>query len=326
MRRTNARGIEYMYFCGEQKTIESLQEMEDLPCQMNIRKSIPLLPKIEFHISKVAHVTTLSGLNGILDAGGFQGRKQDLLWWGLAVEEEDIKAAEERFLEETYPGRELWQKNTQTPFLHKFTTSPVFKTNESRYGNFKFLFSLWDLLQMYSEQICGGVGPVMRVYGTSVYRREIMYTVIVHSPSEKEFERYPGLCEDDAICVFENHNIIWKAQALSKDHYFQAVTCNERPQVIEAEPFAPLYDHDRWFVWDHVTVAFHLPEGQTLRVSRERLIQNLTACEAADPFLGVRCGQQNYNCTCNCCRLPLPEAQRRVEQLKKADERQKQTH
>ena len=242
----------------------------------------------------------------------------------MAIEEDDIQIAEERFLEKTFPGRSALQKSMQEPFLTKFTTSPAFQMDKSRYGNFKFTFSLSDMLQMYREQICGGDGPVMRVYGTTVYKQEIMYTVIVHSPSVKEFDKYPGLweCGDDAVCIFNNNNVVWRAQALSKTHYFKPVTHNDN--IIKAEKFDPLYEWDRWFVWDHVTVAFHVPEGQTLKPSRERLIQNLTACEAADPFLGVRCAHQTQFCTCRCCRLSLPAAQWIVKQLK-VEERKEQT-
>ncbi|XP_062322168.1 uncharacterized protein LOC134023845 [Osmerus eperlanus] len=308
MRRTNARGIEDRHFGGEHKTINTMRDLEDLPCRISIIKDIPQLPEIEFHISKLVHVTTKSGLEGILKSGGFQGFKggfqghdPHLLWWGLAIEDADIQIAEDRFLE-----KKALQKSMQEPFLTKFTTSPAFQMDKSRYGNFKFTFSLGDMLQMYREQICGGDGPVMRVYGTTVYKQEIMYTVIVHSPSVTEFDQYPDLnkCGDDPVCIFNNNNIVWRAQALSKTHNFRPVIHNERPNIIEVEQFVPLQEKDKWFVWDNVTVAFHVPEGQTLRLSRERLIQNLTACEAADPFIG------------NGHRFPLPEAQSIVAQLK----------
>ncbi|XP_062322155.1 uncharacterized protein LOC134023807 [Osmerus eperlanus] len=318
MKRTNARRVKETYFYGEHKTIDAMRDREDLPCCFSIINNFPQLPEIEFHISKVVHVTTKSGLEGILKSGGFQGFKggfhghdPHLLWWGLAIEDADIQIAEDRFLE-----KKALQKSMQEPFLTKFTTSPAFQMDKSRYGNFKFTFSLGDMLQMYREQICGGDGPVMRVYGTTVYKQEIMYTVIVHSPSVTEFDQYPDLneCGNDAVCIFNNNNIVWRAQALSETHYFKPVTHDERPDIIEAEEIVHL--QGRAVVWDHVNVAFHVPQGQTLRLDKKSLIQNLTACEAADPFIGRWCANKYLRRPCTCCPCTLQEAQSIVAQLK----------
>ncbi|XP_014022503.2 uncharacterized protein [Salmo salar] len=315
MKRINARGIEETYFWGTQKTLNTLRDMEGLPCYKNIQKDIPQLTDIEFHISSLAHVTTKSGLDGILDSGGFKGGEKSLLWWGLAIDHDDIRAAEDRYLEKLFPDRTPEQRQMQQPFLSKFTTSPAFR-KASRYGNFRFTFSLSDLLMMYRQQICGGEEPVLRVYGTTVYKQEIMYTVLVHSPGVQELEKYPALNNGgEDVFKYQEGTMDWHAQAVSETHDFQPVI--HRPQVVEVEPFDCLYEYDKWFVWDHVTLAFHLPEGQTLQVDREKLIENLTACEAVDPFLGVRCVSNSYNCACNCCCLHRSEAEYIVEQKRR---------
>ncbi|XP_064818240.1 uncharacterized protein LOC135535740 [Oncorhynchus masou masou] len=224
--RHNDRGVKENFSSGEHKNIATLKQEKTLLKEAGIdrylSKEIAPYPEApEFHLSKVAHVTTKRGLDGILKSGGFKGGEKSFLWCNLPVDDDDIIAAECRYLEKIFPDRTPEQRQIQQPFLSKFTTSPAFR-KASRFGNFRFTFSLSDLLMMYSQQICGGEEPVLRVYETVVYKQEIMYTVLVHSPDNKEFEKYPVLGDgsDDALCAYMRGNIVWRAQAMSKTHAF----------------------------------------------------------------------------------------------------------
>ncbi|XP_064822221.1 uncharacterized protein LOC135539908 [Oncorhynchus masou masou] len=294
MERTNPRGIEEKYFSGEHKNITTLKNEVILNTNGYIYNPIPQHPEEpEFHISKVVHVTTGSKIDEILDSNGFRGGDRNLLWWSLAIEHDDIRAAEERYLENIFPDRTPGQREAQREigsFLNLFTTSPAFM-QASRYGNFRFTLSLSDLLKMYREQICGGEKPVLKVYETTVYRQEIMYSVLVHSPSVDEFEKYPFLGDgsDDAVCGYRENDaegegkghIVWRAQAMSATQKV-GLTINHMDKIVKTDG----YVYNTWYMWDHVTLALHLPKGMLLNVDRENLIKNLTACEADVPFLG----------------------------------------
>ncbi|KAK6319302.1 hypothetical protein J4Q44_G00105130 [Coregonus suidteri] len=246
----------------------------------------------EGHQSEILPTKEMERINR---RGGFMVEEDEsLLWWSLAIEHDDIRAAEDRYLEKILPDRTPEQREEQRnigTFLNKFTTSPAFK-QASRYGNFRFTLSLSDLLKMYREQICGGEKPVLRVYGTTVYKPEIMYSVLVHSPCVDEFNEYPvlGDSSDDAVCVYKENDvegeaeghIVWRAQAMSKTQKV-GLTINQLDKIVETDGRV----YNTYYMWDHVTLALHLPH-QTLRVDREKLIKNLTACEADEPFLGSK--------------------------------------
>lgn len=75
--------------------------------QKYLSKDIPDYPTpVEFHITELTHVTNKTSLQKIWDSEGFMGFEPDSLsWWSLKINEEDIRAAEERFLESSFPDR-----------------------------------------------------------------------------------------------------------------------------------------------------------------------------------------------------------------------------
>ncbi|XP_020339135.1 uncharacterized protein LOC109891194 [Oncorhynchus kisutch] len=315
--RYNDRGVKENFSSGEHKNIATLKQEKTLLNEAGIdrylSKDIAPYPEApEFHLSKVAHVTTKRGLDGILKSGGFKGGEKSFLWCNLPVDDDDIIAAERRYLEKIFPDRTPEQRQIQQPFLSKFTTSPAFR-KASRFGNFRFTFSLSDFLMMYSQQICGGKQPVLRVYETVVYKQEIMYTVLVHSPDDKEFEKYPVLGDgsDDALCAYMRGDIVWRAQAMSKTHAF-GLAIEEVNQNVGTEGGG-----NAWYMWDHVTLAFHLPDGQALHFDTKIVIKNLTTCDADEMFIGVKCRKKGHECvgTCPCgkCLVPLATADEIVE-------------
>ncbi|XP_055766295.1 uncharacterized protein LOC129841953 [Salvelinus fontinalis] len=307
MQRQNKREKTETYFPGEHKSIETLKMVPVLRSGQYISKDIPLYPKAdkaEFHVDKVCHVTTPTGLRGIMASSGFTaGQEGGFTWWALHITEDEIEAAENRFLEKEQLSFDptMGEEKRNNPFLKEFTTSPVFQKG-SRYGNFKFTFPLEDLMQMYKEKICEGEKPVLRVYETVVYKQEIMYVVVVHGAKVTEFDEYPLLADEDdeALCIYKDGKIVWRAEAICETHTKRLII-NRENGTVETEELGRDYEY---FMWDHVTLAFHLPVDRTLVVEGV-LKDRLHACEGITPFL------QNKL-------LTLEEAEEEVNAIKKA--------
>ncbi|KAL7832835.1 hypothetical protein SRHO_G00298530 [Serrasalmus rhombeus] len=238
------------------------------------RYAVPPYPRpVEFHVSEVVHVTTMSKIDEILESSGWKVKEPNedeprtFLWWGLHIPDEEIKEAEARYVSKTYPNLRV-----RDNVLKNFTKSPVFLPT-SRYGNFKFTLRLAELMQMYKDQICEGEEPVLRMFKTVLYRQEIMYTVLIHSPQLQEYDDYPVLTDGpDDLCTYSDGVITWRAQAISETHNCQLST-NDNEVYTEKT-------HVEFYVWDHVTLAFHLERNQTLYIEQNRLTRMITACDA----------------------------------------------
>ncbi|XP_073671403.1 uncharacterized protein [Paramisgurnus dabryanus] len=238
-------------------------------------KEIPDYPTpVEFHIS-VTHVTEENALQEILNSEGFKAReyKDDTFsWWSLKINEETIKEAEQRYLEETFPDRTQEQREKQETFLNKFTTSPAFDIQKSRYGNFRFTFPLNELMAAYKNQMCGGKDPVLRAYKTTFYRQEIMYVVLIHSPEDNEkFKKFPEI-ESSLLFDYNNDTIIWKAQAICDNIRYQLLLDQDN-KIAETKDVK----WNQYYVWDHVGLAFHF--SGVLHFPKEKLKQSITCCE-----------------------------------------------
>ncbi|KAI7790428.1 uncharacterized protein LOC130550372 [Triplophysa rosa] len=243
-----------------------------------LSKIIPNYPTpVEIHISEVTHVTDEDSLREILDSGGFQGcgrRNYTFSWWSLKIVDKSIRAAEQRYLEDTLPNRTQEQRERQKPFLNKFTTSPAFDNEKSRYGNFRFTFPLTELMERYRNEMCGGQNPVLREFKTIFYRQEIMYVVLIHSPEVNEkFKNFREI-ESSLFVDYKEDTIIWKAQAICNNLQFQLLL-NEENKIAVTEPVI-----NQFYVWDHITLAFYF--NGVLHFPKEKLIECLTCCETAD--------------------------------------------
>ncbi|XP_060735390.1 uncharacterized protein LOC132852299 [Tachysurus vachellii] len=265
--RQNSRGKDENFITGQHVSLERLRErMKDVipndHMMKNIMREIPPYPTpVEFWVSDIAHVTDHTGFVGIMKYEQFKYRKSEFSWWSLKIGEEEIRAAETRYME----TNEL-ELNVQEPFLKKFTTSPVFNLEKSRYGNYRFTFPLTDLMQSYKEQNCGGKEPVLRMYETITFRQKIVYTVLIHSPKDnKSFGKYP-LLEMSEWVRYQDGKIIWKAQAICETHWYQFVS--GKAQSLNTHEF---------YVWDQVSLVFHLPKPKALKIPTERLIEALEA-------------------------------------------------
>ncbi|MEQ2314861.1 hypothetical protein AMECASPLE_016299 [Ameca splendens] len=246
------------------------------------KANIPEYPKPEFHVSLLKHETTREGLQGIYTDGGFRdpnGGFRDpnglsLIWWSLAVGPEEINDAETRLLEKTFPGVKV-EDPEQQKFLWKFATSPAF-LETSRLGSFRFTFPLEEVLTAYRDQICSGAEPVMRVYKTVLYKQEVMYVVLVHSPEfDKKFSKYPLLKDDpNAVCVYRDGRFIWRSEAMCETHWYELNIRDLNQMEARRLP------NHQFYVWDHVAVALHVENTEkVLKFEVNKLQQNFKYCE-----------------------------------------------
>ncbi|XP_017560446.1 uncharacterized protein LOC108431660 [Pygocentrus nattereri] len=234
----------------------------------------PYPTPVEFHVPSVTHVTTEGPFRMIMESKEFRPPNDGFSWWSLYIDEEEIKSAEERYLQKNFPKLSPEQIESHEPFLNKFTDSPVFQ-RESRYGNYRFTFPLTDLMELYQQQHCGGEEPVLRVFKTMFYKQEILYAVLIHSPQDnKLFEAMP-LLEESRFAHYEKGKIIWHAQAISDNIQYKILTSDKGVEVQHVNKTD--------YVWDHVCLAFHLPKNtkphKALKVPSDKLITAIEACE-----------------------------------------------
>lgn len=245
-----------------------------------LSKNIPDYPNpVEFTITEVTHVTNKTNLEKIWASKGFKAFKDcdefTLSWWSLKIGANEIGEAEKGYLESVFPDRTQQQIEKQKLFLNEFTTSLSFNNNVSRYGNFQFTFPLTELMEEYKRQICGGEDPVCRVYQTKLYKKEIVYVILIHKPQLNEkFEDYPELTSTSSTLVsYKSGEILWKAQAMCQ-------SLKKRLKLDQETKMATTttLPREEYYVWDHVSLAFHLNEGKILQFTKERLRKSLTCC------------------------------------------------
>ncbi|XP_031176468.1 uncharacterized protein LOC116065176 isoform X2 [Sander lucioperca] len=258
------------------------EKARDLTNQYLFKENIPKSPRPEFHVSHLKHDTEGDGLRGIWRDKGFKDPFSglDLLWWSLSVGPDEIKSAERRLLEKTYPDQTEEQLQKQQGFLEKFTTSPAF-LKTSRLGSYRFTFPLKDLLEAYSEQFCSGAPPIMRVFKTILYKQEVNYVVLVHSPDqEHQFSDYPLLTDNpDAVCTYRDGCFIWRPEAMSETHGYELI---EGPDQMEVKE---LFGREvQFYVWDNVSIALHV-DKQVLNFDAGRLRDNLKFCHEGYPSI-----------------------------------------
>ncbi|XP_055066117.2 uncharacterized protein [Misgurnus anguillicaudatus] len=276
MKRLNDRNVVETYFEGQHLSLSDLKE-EDIKNGYLFKNNIPAYPEsVEFQVQKLSHVTGRHGLEGIFHDSGFRpSDTSNFLWWGLSVSPDDIRSAEQRFLASLFPHTQIY--NPQ-PFLEYFTTSKAFQ-KESPYGNFCFTFSFRELLHLYGAQFCTGT-PVLRVYETVLYRREILYTIVVHPRNIHLYDSYPRLPDiGDGVCGYRDYNIWWHCQAPSET-YMHRLNVNRRNSSVHVNPHK-----EEYYVWDHVCVAFHMEPDWVLHVKPNELLKKVNVCEVSQPCL-----------------------------------------
>ncbi|XP_007229507.3 uncharacterized protein LOC103025292 [Astyanax mexicanus] len=274
---TNSRGYKETCCIGEHVSLWEMKMDPQLDNHYLRMRYTPSYPQpVVFYVPDVMHVTDESGLQGIFTDGGFRIAhygKNNFLWFSLSVTDNNIAEAEDNFLDYIYPDG--W--NQQEGFLKDFTTSPAFQS-ESRYGNFCFTFSLRELLSHYASQFCCNSAPVFRVLGTKIYKQEIMYSVLVHPRYIDHYKHYyPRLPRgDEEVCGYFQGQMSWSCQAPSGTHYHMFQVDRKDGTVYGSRLGPPIH-----YVWDHVTVAFHMEPQWVLHVNRTRLYQTVTVCKVA---------------------------------------------
>lgn len=292
MKKTsNSRGIAEDYLICEHAKLSRLKEVAQgtrLYNEYLSRDDVPDYPRPEFHVAQLKHDTQRPALCGIRKDEGFKdprGGSSDpchlsLVWWSLAVGTEEIQEAEARLLKKTYPDRTEEQAAKQKSFLWKFASSPVF-SEKSIFGSYRFTFTVEEVLEAYRKQFCSGAPPIMRVFKTSLYKKEVVHVVLVHSPANQElFSKYPLLPDDDpdAVCTYRDGRFIWRPEAMCKEHRYELIQKSDENQMTDKirEP-RPYY-----YVWDNVAIALHVERGQVLKFDCDLLRKNLTICGKSD--------------------------------------------
>lgn len=267
--------------------------------------------QVRIPVYNVKHVTTKRGLDGILDEEGFRivddterenNSKcipktspdfQELLYWSADITSEDLKKARQQAYEKV---RRVIVPSDAGMFSgdlkEQFGNSPAFKESVSRYGNFRFSFRLCDLLSWYKDQHCGDGEPQMKILGTELFKQEIAHYIVVHSPDTDKFDGFPevpavqGSSDPLPFVYWRNGTLYWRPESTS-DPLKVIVTEDGN---VRKECFEPCRDFTRdgtcshidngiYSVWNHLVLAFHLPNGH-LKIPKEKLLKNLTACDA----------------------------------------------
>ncbi|XP_014187063.1 uncharacterized protein LOC106632881 [Haplochromis burtoni] len=255
------------------------------------KSNIPLYPgpkkfSPEFHASYLKHDTHRFSLQGIKNDEGFKDPNHgsedpdglSLVWFSLAVQENEIQSAEQTLLKKT-------NMHAEPGFLKKLASSPAF-SEKSRYGSYRFTFMVQEVLKAYSEQFCSGEQPCMRVLRTSLYRQEVMYAVLVHSPDKNQRfkDSYPEVSDHpDAVCAYRDGHFIWRPQAMCETHRYELTVNGNGVKAEKAtEPH-------QWYVWDHITIALLVEDGKVLKFGSDVLLQRLTFCKKDQVIVAPRC-------------------------------------
>ncbi|XP_030266693.1 uncharacterized protein LOC115577969 [Sparus aurata] len=277
----NNRGhMEHFWESQHLKLTDLKEKAKALKNEYLLKENIPAWPRPELHVTHLKHDTDRDGLCGISGDNGFKNpHGGSLVWWSLAVTPDDITSAEKRLLEATYPDRTEEQVQMQQSFLGKFATAPSF-SERSRLGSYRFTFPLEELLEAYSQQLCQGAQPVMRVFKTVLYKQQVMYVILVHSPANQEkFSDRPLLPDDpNSVCSYKDGCFIWRPEAMCETHSYELVKRSDEKQMEAGE----VSSRHEFYVWDHVAVALHV-DRQVLKFDPARLRQNLKYCSGAYP-------------------------------------------
>ncbi|XP_056403411.1 uncharacterized protein LOC130296151 [Hyla sarda] len=288
-----------------------------------VRSDLFLRLPVEFPVTRLRHTTTWTATEDILASQSFIGRQHDreefmdLSFWGADIPSSDIEKAREdvyTYVHGNVPPEEAEEYRGE--ITRQFANSPAFDKEASRYGNFTFSLPFSDLLSLYKSQFCNKEEPQLSILGTDLYKQEIVHYVVVHCPDEARFMDLPRVRilqtreeEEPLPCVYwMGETLYWRPESTSAD---LKVLCKEGHIIAgHCEP------HCGWFtdrghcchgvacVWNHLVFAFHIPDGRELEIPGQKLIDNLSACNALKPFMKDE-------------KLEKPEAENIIRDMKK---------
>ncbi|KAM4048757.1 uncharacterized protein ACNLHF_028361 [Anomaloglossus baeobatrachus] len=263
----------------------------------NIRSDLFLDLPVEFPVTGLQHATTLSSMKmivrerSLMAGSSFRREFQDFSFWGADISPTNIEKAQEdaeNYIQEKAPQSHEYQDKIRK----QFASSPAFNKSASRYGNFRFSFNLPDLLSLYKDQFCRGEKPEMSILGTDIYKQEIAHYIVVHSPHTKRFKdlpRVPSLqtrCEPLPFVYWMGDTLYWRPESTLQD----LILLTRNSEVIRC----PLYQlncyiegcsHKISCAWNQLVFALHIPHGESLEFPSQMIIDNLSACDALDPYM-----------------------------------------
>ncbi|XP_069496565.1 uncharacterized protein [Ambystoma mexicanum] len=241
-----------------------------------------------FPVVRLKHVTIKDYFHGIVQEGCLRGLDRAFLLngavtelpvscWAADIPPENVKNVRKKRFKELMarlsegsragpPRLSRWQRaSLQDMLANSRALSP-----DSRYGNFQFSFRVKELLSEYRKQHCSGKKPVLRVLGTEAYKLEIAHWVLIHSPHCRDFDHLPTV--DPPGPLSRDGNLKWIPQSMSDRFTWKF---NPGNGALAQQP----EKYNAW-VWNDVVYAFYLPEGATLWLGRQRLLESVGACEA----------------------------------------------
>ncbi|OCT93447.1 hypothetical protein XELAEV_18016516mg [Xenopus laevis] len=260
---------------------------------------------ITFPITNLQHVTTQHSMIQIMKSEFFSAETSidlpwrhpsaRLLYWSVQVPPDEIKKGRQKAFQKVQSKVESDNaKANEEDFNLQFANSPAFNADASRYGNFKFSFSLSDLLSAYNK-LSPGYKQEFKVLGTAMYKQEIAHIVLVHSSDTTQFNDLPSVSETNAkpfpFVFQEDGKLYWRPESTAANLKMRitANQCHIRECPVSCYYFRTqgTCDHyrDTYTVWNHLVFAFHLPDKKNLRIHREKLKEGLRACGILEPYL-----------------------------------------
>ena len=180
--------------------------------------------EVKFSVKNLVHDTSLSNFVSIIYQQKMIGGKREikdtgkfaLSWWGVSVDinseqcQDYLRKMKEIFLKaDTLKSAEENCKLLKTsPFIDK-----------SRYGNFRLSLDFETLFDCYEKSIddgnldSTGRKAEIRLLGTHLYRKEVMYTLLIHPKSMNDkfekFQRFEMYMATDPNPITEKRGDQW---------------------------------------------------------------------------------------------------------------------
>ncbi|XP_040276535.1 uncharacterized protein LOC120991852 [Bufo bufo] len=259
---------------------------------------------LEFPVYALQHVTSQAGARQILDSQSFKGREHErpefngLFFWSADISSDDIQKAHHQAYETMRSMVNAEDIETfHEEMMEQFANSPAFDKSASRYGNFKFSFPLSVLLSRYKTQHCKGREPQLRILGTDIYKQEIAHYILVHSPNidTENFNELPlvlnkpNRSHNPYVVSWMDETLYWRPESTSSSLLLSISgnSCSDRSCDLQEEsrPFRKERPYVPRCVWNHLVLAFYLPNNRELKIPHHYLLRNLTPCHALQPFL-----------------------------------------
>ena len=222
-------------------------------------------PSVKF--THLNHVCDLNSLTSILDEG-FKGGKNrfqylkrlygnelTFSWWGITVPKEEKRRIQNDYKQKIQSrlmaeGNHVYDGKLDKEIQKYFCTSPVFESDYSLYGNFRFELSITELEEAYKEAVgCQDVS--YKQFGTPCLRQETLNVVLVCPKDDDRFSAEFEVDESSYRIKRSDEGWTWT------------------PESTSSEIFDATFNKYRR--WDQVCFAFCMKKDQRLVMSRDLL-------------------------------------------------------